>query len=198
MISFLFATVPARAENDKDKDKGKAKESGPVLVLFETSMGNIVLELDSKKAPITVKNFLGYVDNGFYDSTIFHRVIKDFVVQGGGFTVDMQKKPTGMGIQNEWKNGLKNKRGTISMARLGGQANSATTQFFLNVRDNDMLDSPRDGAGYAVFGKVIDGMDVVDKIRKVKTGIVKGMGDVPIEPVILIKAKRITPEELKK
>jgi len=195
-VLMMIAAVPAMADNDKDKDK--TKKSRPVMVLFETSMGNIVLELNSEKAPVTVKNFLDYVDGGFYDSTIFHRVIKDFVVQGGGYTVDMKKKPTGMGIENEWKNGLKNKRGSISMARLGGKANSATTQFFLNTQDNNALDVPRDGAGYAVFGEIIEGMDVLDKIRKVKTGVIKGMGDVPVEPVLLIKARRITAEELKK
>ncbi|MCC5787055.1 MAG: peptidyl-prolyl cis-trans isomerase [Phycisphaerales bacterium] len=159
-------------------------------VRLETTEGDIVLELDAEKAPASVENFLSYVDKGHYNNTIFHRVIDGFMIQGGGFTPEMEQKPTGKGIKNEWKNGLSNVKGSIAMARLGGQADSATAQFFINVGDNDFLDEPRDGAGYAVFGRVAEGMDVVDRIRKVETGTVAGHGDVPVEPVVIRKATR--------
>lgn len=139
-------------------------------VLFETNQGRILLELDAKAAPVTVENFLGYVKAGFYDGTIFHRVIPGFVIQGGGFSQDYTKKPTRDPIKNEAKNGLKNARGTISMARTM-DPNSGTSQFFINLVDNAGLNPGGfDPYGYAVFGKVIEGMDTVDKIAKVKTG----------------------------
>lgn len=162
-------------------------------VLLETSVGNITLELDREKAPITVENFLQYVEEGFYDGTVFHRVIDNFMIQGGGMTADLQQKKTKGQIQNEADNGLKNLAGSIAMARTS-DVHSATAQFFINVNNNDFLDhqdkSAR-GYGYAVFGQVVDGTDVVDKIRKVKTGA-KGMHqDVPVEPVTIIRASKI-------
>jgi peptidyl-prolyl cis-trans isomerase A (cyclophilin A) len=165
-------------------------ETAKSYVKLTTSMGDIVLELDGEKAPISTKNFLSYVDAKFYDGTIFHRVIDNFMVQGGGFTSDMKQKPVNKPIKNEWQNGLKNTKGTVSMARTA-VADSATSQFFINVADNAFLDRPNDGAAYAVFAKVVSGMDVVDKIRTVKTGN-KGMhGDVPNSPVTINTATRM-------
>jgi peptidyl-prolyl cis-trans isomerase A (cyclophilin A) len=166
-------------------------------VKLNTSLGDIVLELDDAKAPISTANFLAYVDKGHYDQTIFHRVISNFMIQGGGFTADMKQKSTMDPISNEWKNGLKNSRGTIAMARTS-DPNSATAQFFINVKDNDFLSEARDGvAGYAVFGRVTEGMDVVDKIRNVPTGTQRGMGDVPKTPVAIVKASRMSEGEVK-
>ncbi len=171
--------------------EAEAEDKNPV-VLMETSAGNIKIELDQKNAPISVKNFLSYVDDKFYDGTIFHRVIENFMIQGGGFTSDMQQKQTKAQIKNEAGNGLKNKRGTLAMARTM-VVDSATAQFFINVVDNDFLDhrdtSPQ-GYGYAVFGKVVEGMDVVDKIKGVKTGTKMGFGDVPMETVVIKSVRR--------
>ena len=156
-------------------------------LLMRTSHGEMTLELDAAKAPVTVENFLGYVRDGFYDGTIFHRVIDGFMIQGGGFTPDMQQKPTGAPIENEAGNGLQNARGTIAMARTQ-VVNSATAQFFINLVDNEFLnhrDTSPMGFGYAVFGKVVDGMETVDAIRKVATGNVAGHGDVPTETVTI-------------
>lgn len=156
------------------------------MVLMSTSMGNIKIELYEKDAPETVKNFLTYVNDKFYDGTIFHRVIPGFMIQGGGFTATMEQKPTKPPIKNEAGNGLKNDTGTIAMARTS-VPDSATSQFFINVKDNDFLnrDKAQDGVGYAVFGKVIEGMDVVRKIEQVPTGR-RGMhADVPLEPVVI-------------
>lgn len=161
---------------------------------MQTSMGTIVIELNSEKAPITVKNFLQYANDGFYNGTVFHRVIDGFMIQGGGFTKDMGEKPTGAQIQNEAKNGLKNQRGTIAMARRP-DPHSATAQFFINHKDNPALDYPsQDGWGYAVFGKVTQGLDVVDKIAKVPTGNRGMFQDVPVEPVI-IQSVKVTPDK---
>jgi cyclophilin family peptidyl-prolyl cis-trans isomerase len=163
-------------------------------VEMQTSMGAIVIELDAEKAPLTVKNFLQYANDGFYNGTIFHRVIDGFMIQGGGFTKDMGEKPTGAQIPNEAKNGLKNQRGTIAMARRA-EPHSATAQFFINHKDNDALDYPsRDGWGYAVFGKVTQGLDVVDKIAKVRTGNRGMFQDVPVEPVV-IQSVKVTPDK---
>lgn len=160
-------------------------------VEMQTSMGAIVIELDAEKAPLTVKNFLQYANDGFYNGTIFHRVIEGFMIQGGGFTKDMGEKPTGAQIPNEARNGLKNQRGTIAMARRA-EPHSATAQFFINHKDNDALDYPsRDGWGYAVFGKVTQGLDVVDKIAKVRTGNRGMFQDVPVEPVVIQSVKVI-------
>jgi len=163
------------------------------FVEMTTNKGDIVLMLDSEAAPVTVANFMQYANDGAYDETIFHRVISNFMIQGGGFTPDMKKKETRQGIPNEWGNGLKNSRGAIAMARLGGDPNSATSQFFINVKDNANLDQCQpDGAAYAVFGRVIHGMDVVDQIRAVPTGQSNGMGNVPTEPVMITSVKPIS------
>ena len=160
-------------------------------VKLSTSMGDITLELDENEAPISTKNFLGYVDDGFYDGLIFHRVIDGFMIQAGGFTPDMEQKKTGQNIKNEWKNSLTNKRGAIAMARIGGDPDSASSQFFINVNDNAFLDQAQpDGAAYAVFGEVVEGMDVVDQIKNVDTTNKAGHGDVPVEPITIEKATR--------
>lgn len=157
--------------------------------VIETSMGTITLELDEAKAPVTVANFAQYAKDGFYDGTIFHRVIDGFMIQGGGFTKDMNQKETRAAIRNEAMNGLKNARGTIAMARTS-VVDSATSQFFINLVDNDFLDfqnpTPQ-GFGYAVFGRVTDGMDVVDAIAKVRTGNVGYFQNVPAETVTIRK-----------
>ncbi|MBZ0172279.1 MAG: peptidylprolyl isomerase [Phycisphaerales bacterium] len=159
---------------------------------LSTTKGDITLELDPENAPKSSENFAQYVDDGHYDGTIFHRVIEGFMIQGGGFTPDMKQKRTRDGIANEWRNGLKNERGTIAMARLGGDPDSATAQFFINVVNNDFLNRPQpDGAAYAVFGKVTEGMDVVDAIRSVRTGNKAGHADVPVEPVVITKVERL-------
>ena len=162
-------------------------------VLLETNYGNIVIELFPEKAPKTVENFLRYVNEGFYDGTIFHRVISDFMIQGGGYTVEMQRKPTHDPIPNEADNGLRNKIGYVAMARTS-DPHSATSQFFINVANNDFLDfrekTPR-AWGYAVFGRVIKGMKTVNKIRQVPTGWKDGMKDVPLKPVIIKRARVI-------
>ncbi|MFM7927533.1 MAG: peptidylprolyl isomerase [Pirellula sp.] len=158
-------------------------------VLIETSKGDIEVELFEKEAPVTVANFLSYVKKGHYDGTIFHRVISDFVVQGGGLTPDMKEKPTADPIENEAGNGLKNERMTLSMARTSAP-HSATSQFYINLKYNRPLDRKysQDNYGYCVFGKVVKGEEIVDQIAKVKTGRVKGSGDVPIEPITLKRA----------
>jgi len=159
-------------------------------VQLETSMGNIVIELNREKAPETVENFLAYVEDGFYDGTVFHRVIENFMVQGGGFDQNFQQKQTRAPIQNEADNGLSNKRGAVAMARTN-DPHSATAQFFINTVDNDFLDfrgKAPSGWGYAVFGEVIEGMDVVDKIRTVETTMRGPHQDVPAEDIMIIKA----------
>ena len=157
------------------------------MVTFETSMGDIVIEVDEAKAPKSAENFVNYVKSGHYDDTIFHRIIAGFVVQGGGYARGFARKPTEEPIQNEADNGLKNKRGTLSMARTS-DPHSATSQFFINLNDNDFLDhtNKEDGWGYAVFGKVTKGMDVVDAMAKIPTG--KNGQDVPDEEIYIIKA----------
>jgi cyclophilin family peptidyl-prolyl cis-trans isomerase len=160
---------------------------GTPLVVIETSMGIITVELYKDQAPVSVANFLQYVRNGFYPGTVWHRVVPGYVIQGGGFTADLAEKPTRPPIQNEATNGLSNRRGTVAMARTR-TLRSATSQFYINLSDNPSLDhtgfSP-EVFGYAVFGRVIDGMDVVDRIGQVKTGIRDGMEDVPLEPVLI-------------
>jgi len=160
-------------------------------VLLKTNMGDIVLELNPEKAPKTVENFLAYVKSGHYNDTIFHRVIDGFMIQGGGFDKDMKQKPTKSPIKNEANNGLKNERYTLAMARTG-DPHSATAQFFINVNDNDFLTYPgQDGWGYCVFGKVVQGADVVDQIKRVSTGNHDMIPNVPTKPVI-IKSASIT------
>ncbi len=184
ILLLLFATQAYSADNPK--------------VNMQTSIGTIVIELNAEKAPKSVANFLRYVEKGFYNGTIFHRVIKDFMIQGGGFTPDYKKKPTHAAIKNEAQNGLKNERGTIAMARTGAP-HSATGQFFINTVNNKFLNHTAPnimGWGYTVFGKVTKGMDVVDKIRAVKTG--RGgqfPSDVPQTPVIIEKVSLVKAEK---
>ena len=164
-----------------------AQQPGP-RVKLATSAGDILVELDQAKAPQTVENFLQYVKDKHYDGTVFHRVIDGFMIQGGGFTADMQQKPTRAPIPLEASNGLKNDRYTIAMARTGNP-NSATSQFFINVKNNDSLNAPNpDGYGYTVFGRVVAGTEVVDKSRAVQTGNKGGMQNVPLEPIIIKSA----------
>ncbi len=166
-------------------------QGNKIMVKLHTNHGVITLQLDAEKAPNTVKNFLEYVNSGFYSNTIFHRVIEDFMIQGGGFEPDMTQKKVNAPIQNEAANGLSNKKYTIAMARTN-DPHSATAQFFINVKDNNFLDytaANSQGYGYCVFGKVIEGMEVVDAIRKVKTGNKSGFQDVPKESVIITSAE---------
>jgi cyclophilin family peptidyl-prolyl cis-trans isomerase len=160
------------------------------MIRFETTLGNFTVELFDKEAPVSAANFLKYIDDGFFDGTIFHRIVPGFVIQGGGFTEDMTQKRTHPSIKNEADNGVKNTRGTLSMARTN-DVNSATSQFFVNLKDNDFLDHKRGNFGYAVFGRVTEGMDVIDKIAAVDTGRRHGFEDVPIEPVIMKSVRRI-------
>ena len=206
----LYATGSESAGTGADSQptsRPASQPAGPVRVVMETSLGEVVIELDPVKAPGTAKSFLEYVDAGFYDGTVFHRVIANFMIQGGGFGDDLKQKPTRGPIKNEAKNGLKNERGTIAMARQR-DPHSATSQFFINVADNRPLDYPsRDGWGYCVFGRVVKGLDVVDKIRQVPTGRASGqllpqswgkdlkyvdapLGDVPKEPVVVRSIRR--------
>ncbi len=180
LAAALLFTLPACSQ------AGNEPKGGGPVVLMATSMGDIKIQLFEKEAPETVKNFLSYVNDKFYDGTNFHRVIPGFMIQGGGFTPEMQQKPTKPPVKNESSNGLKNDTYTIAMARTS-MPDSATSQFFINVKDNNFLNkaSAQDGVGYAVFGKVIAGMDVVDRISRVQTGR-RGMhSDVPVEPVII-------------
>ena len=168
--------------------KNRESESMTKKVKLETSKGDIIIELNEEKAPVTVANFLRYVEEGFYDGTIFHRVIQNFMVQGGGFTADMQRKQTHGMIVNEAKNGLKNNRGSIAMARMN-DPDSASAQFFINHKDNDSLNyAGQLKPGYAVFGTVVEGMNVVDAIAAAKTTIRNGMRDVPVEPIVIKSA----------
>ncbi len=163
------------------------------MVKLHTNFGTITLELDAEKAPKTVANFLEYVNSGFYDNTIFHRVIDGFMVQGGGFEPGMKQKPTNAQIENEATNGLKNDRYTVAMARTP-DPHSASSQFFINIKDNPFLNftaANSQGYGYCVFGKVVEGQDVIDKIRLVKTGNKAGHQDVPVEDVVIERAEAI-------
>ena len=160
------------------------------MIKLATTMGEITLELDAEKAPVTTENFVQYVKDGFYDGTIFHRVIENFMIQGGGFNADMKQAHTRKPIKNEADNGLKNDKYTVAMARMS-DPHSASAQFFINVKDNTFLNHTaptQSGWGYAVFGKVVDGFDVVDAIAKVATGNKGQHGDVPLETIIVTKA----------
>jgi peptidyl-prolyl cis-trans isomerase A (cyclophilin A) len=188
LVFMIITLIPAGIAFAKSP---AANASKIPVVIMETSMGNIKIELFRKEAPVSVKNFLSYVQSGFYSGTTFHRVIPGFMIQGGGFTADMKQKPNGAPIMNEAANGLKNDRGTIAMARTA-VPDSATSQFFINLVNNDSLNRPMpDGYGYAVFGKVIEGMDVVDRIAAVGTGTKMGFQDVPRTPVLIKSAKII-------
>lgn len=183
------ADTKQEQSKDKSKDNNKSEaEGGNPMVIMSTSKGDIKIELYKDKAPVTVENFLNYVNDGFYDGTIFHRVIPNFMIQGGGFTPDMNQKPTNQPIKNEAENGLKNERGTLAMARTQ-VVDSATSQFFINTVDNSFLDNGVKDYGYAVFGRVVDGMDVVDEISAVETGSKGMMGDVPREDVVIESVK---------
>jgi peptidyl-prolyl cis-trans isomerase A (cyclophilin A) len=160
------------------------------MIRFETTLGNFTIEFFEKEAPTTVENFLKYIGDEHFDGTIFHRIVPGFVIQGGGFTEDMTQKKTLAPIKNEADNGLKNKRGSLSMARTS-DVNSATSQFFVNLKDNDFLDHQRGNFGYAVFARVTEGMDVIDKIAAVKTGKRKGHDDVPVEAVVMTSVRKI-------
>jgi len=191
LLVVTVGLAPAVGYTSENQTKGV----GMVTVKMETSMGEITLELDGNKAPDTVANFVEYAKSGFYDGTIFHRVIPGFMIQGGGFEADMKQKKTSAPIKNEADNGLKNDTGTIAMARTS-DPNSATAQFFINVKDNGFLNHTAptvQGWGYAVFGYVIEGMEVVDKIAAVQTGPQgKLRSDVPVVPVVIKKMSRVT------
>ncbi len=183
-LGFALATAMA---------SGVAAANNPQVV-FETSAGDVRLALYAEQAPISVENFLAYVDDGFYEGTIFHRVIPGFVIQGGGFDADMNQLPTRDPIVNEADNGVKNSRGTLSMARTQVR-DSATSQFFVNLADNAFLDHGERDFGYAVFAEVTEGMDVVDRIAAGETGRRNGMADVPVEPVVVRRAYRVEAPE---
>jgi cyclophilin family peptidyl-prolyl cis-trans isomerase len=182
-LSLLLTSLPAHAQAPAKAPKGK-----PVNITMETSLGTIKLELDAAKAPDTVANFVQYAKSGHFDGLVFHRVIKGFMIQGGGYDEGFKQRPTKAPIKNEAKNGLKNLRGTIAMARTG-DPHSASSQFFINHKDNGFLDYPgQDGWGYCVFGKVTEGMDVVDKIASTETGPIPPFGrDVPVTAVVIKK-----------
>ncbi|QBM16828.1 hypothetical protein MARI_09240 [Marinobacter sp. JH2] len=184
IMSALIFSAAAHADTNQDLPK----------VRFVTSEGAFELLLRPDVAPKTVENFLNYVEDGFYNDTIFHRVIRGFMVQGGGFTEDMGRKPTKAPIVNEGSQTLPNLRGTIAMARTNNP-DSATSQFFINLVNNDFLNAGVRGAGYAVFGKVTDGMGVVDKIASVQTGRKQGMGDVPLSPVVIKSVTKVSTED---
>jgi len=164
------------------------------MIRFDTTLGSFTIDLFDNDAPITAKNFLEYVDSGHFTDTVFHRVIPGFVIQGGGMTADLKQKATRAPIRNEATNGIKNRRGTLSMARTN-DPHSATSQFFVNLVDNAFLDPGRGGAGYAVFGTVVEGMDVIDKIAQAKTGRKGGHDDVPVDPIVVKSATRVEPKK---
>jgi peptidyl-prolyl cis-trans isomerase B (cyclophilin B) len=192
LLAFSIGLLPTAAFSQDNHTEQEGNRM--VKITMDTSQGIIRLELDAGKAPATVANFVEYAKSGFYDNTIFHRVIPGFMIQGGGFTTDMKQKSTRAPVRNEANNGLKNLTGTIAMARTS-DPQSATAQFFINVKDNDFLDfksETQQGWGYTVFGKVVDGMDTVNNIEKVRTGTVSGMRDVPLEQVVI---RKVTVEE---
>ena len=218
LLSVLVTAAAALGQEPQKQEAPKTQETkvattqpavARAYVKLETTLGDILLELDGEKAPISVKNFLDYVDAGFYNGTVFHRVMSNFMIQGGGFTPEMDEKKEGLRppIQNEWQNGLKNQRGSIAMARTA-VADSATAQFFINVADNIAggkhdLDTPRPQGGnaaYAVFGKVVAGMDAVDRIRNTEVKVDPKLGPmgkvVPVEPVVIKAAKRVAADEV--
>lgn len=190
LLLIVAAWLPLTSAHGQDA-AGDSNQALP-KVRFVTSEGSFVLQLRPDVAPDTVDNFLGYVNTGFYDGTIFHRVIPGFMIQGGGFTEELTRKPTEQPIRNEASQTLRNLRGTIAMARTSAP-DSATSQFFINLVDNGFLDAGVRGAGYAVFGKVTEGMGVVDSIAGVKTGQARGMADVPVAPVVIERVSVLAP-----
>ncbi len=195
-VSLLLASLTTQA---RAQEGSAATETEPyVHVVMKTSMGNMYIALDAQNAPISTENFLRYADAGKYDGTVFHRVISTFMIQGGGFEPSGTQRDTYEPIKNEWENGLKNERGTIAMARTSNP-DSATSQFFINVVDNAMLDVARPqtgGAAYAVFGKVVGGMEVADAIRNVQTTAKRGMRDWPVQDVMITEVRRLSDEEV--
>lgn len=189
MAIMLAAAILAGCTHKQEATMATKNAAENTTVIMTTSEGAIEIELFADKAPISVANFLAYVDAGFYDNTVFHRVIPNFMVQGGGFTGGMSQKATQAPIKNEATNGLKNDRGTLAMARTS-VVDSATSQFFINVVNNDFLNNGARDFGYAVFAKVTSGLDVVDKIAAVPTTVVDGMRDVPAKPVMIKSIKR--------
>ena len=188
-VTFALAFAAHAEEPAKKAESCAAKGDAPMKVKLTTSMGPIVIQLDKEKAPISTENFVKYVESGHYNGTIFHRVIDGFMVQGGGFGKDMQQKPTNPPIKNESTNGLKNDNYTVAMARTNVR-DSATAQFFINVKDNDFLNyAGESNPGYAVFGKVVEGKETVDKIKKVPTGNAMGHQNVPTTPIVIEKAE---------
>ena len=191
MARFTCLNVFLRAKSPYNRASNADTPKDLNMVIINTTFGDIKLELDAEKAPKTVANFLNYARDGYYDGTIFHRVIDNFMIQGGGFDADMQQQACGDPVDNEADNGLKNDFGTVAMARTT-DPHSATAQFFINVKDNDFLNhsgKSMQGWGYTVFGKVIDGSEVLDKIRAVSTGSSNGHQDVPIDPIIIEKVQ---------
>jgi len=188
VLGFIALPIMFTAcDTSKKGASNQGKGDNPVI-LFSTNQGDIKVKLNRVEAPITVENFIGYVNDGFYNGVVFHRVIPNFMIQTGGFTPDMKQKTPKAPIKNEANNGLRNSRGTLSMARTS-EVDSATSQFFINVNDNKFLDNGERDFGYAVFGEVIDGMDVVDKIAAVQTGTDGQFRDVPQEPIVINSAK---------
>jgi cyclophilin family peptidyl-prolyl cis-trans isomerase len=195
LVGALVLAIGAIQVGCTMAEDGKPQNPNDPIVLMSTSAGDVKIELFKDKAPATVANFLAYVNDKFYDGTVFHRVIPNFMAQGGGFTPDMKQKPTKAAIKNEAGNGLKNQFGTLAMARTS-DINSATAQFFINTKDNDFLDHKDDsmqGYGYCVFGKVIEGSKVVQKIEGVETTSKGPYEDVPVEPVVIKSIRVISP-----
>jgi len=190
LLMFLSAFIHAEEVAKDTKQSAVPTTQQLIRVDMKTSEGNIILELDNEKAPLSVANFLSYVDSGFYNGTIFHRVIAKFMIQGGGFNALMQKKETQLPIKNEATNGLKNVIGSIAMARTN-VVDSATSQFFINLANNAFLDNTSSSFGYAVFGRVIAGMDVVRAIESVKTSSKPPLNDVPVKTVTILSMQRI-------
>ena len=196
LVSTVFLSSLAGAEEKQAEiKKVDINNVDPVEVLMKTNMGEMVIRLNPEKAPATVKNFLSYVDDGFYNNLVFHRVISNFMIQGGGMTADMTEKSTKAPIKNESYNGLSNRRGTIAMARTS-KPDTASSQFFINVVNNNNLNYRAGRPGYAVFGEVIKGLEVMDRITQVKTGRRGRFSDVPVEAVTLLKVERLTVERL--
>ena len=196
MIALLSTAMLAMGNSAAAQEGGEesgSAASGGTRAIIQTSKGDITLELFDEAAPATVQNFISYANDGFYAGTIFHRVISHFMIQGGGLTADLTTKPTGEPVVNESANGISNARGTIAMARTS-DPDSATSQFFINVQDNPNLDNRPMAPGYTVFGKVVDGMEVVDEIRFVETASMPPYHDVPVEPVVIERVEIISAE----